>query len=76
MATTGIVLSIVLPMMQFIILILIALLLPAIQAAREAARRASSSVKLKNVVIAAHNYHDNFQKFPVAADSSKGAPVS
>lgn len=76
MATTGIVLSIVLPMMQFIFVILLALLLPAIQAAREAARRASSSVKLKNVVIAAHMYHDNFQKLPVAADSSKGAPVS
>lgn len=50
-----------------IIGILIALLLPAIQAAREAARRASCSVKLKNLAISLHTYHDNFQKFPPSA---------
>jgi competence protein ComGC len=47
--------------------ILIALLLPAIQAAREAARRASCSVKIRQVGIALHNYHDNFQRFPPSA---------
>jgi len=50
-----------------IIGVLIALLLPAIQAAREAARRASCSVKLKNIALALHTFHDNFQKLPPSA---------
>jgi prepilin-type N-terminal cleavage/methylation domain-containing protein len=50
-----------------IIGVLIALLLPAIQAAREAARRASCSVKLKNIALALHTFHDNFQKLPASA---------
>jgi prepilin-type N-terminal cleavage/methylation domain-containing protein len=48
-----------------IIGILVALLLPAVQAAREAARRAQCSNHIKQWGLAAHNYHDSFQAFPM-----------
>ncbi len=47
-----------------IIGILIALLLPAVQSAREAARRADCTNRVKQLGLAAHNFHDSHSRFP------------
>ena len=57
-----------------IIGILVALLLPAVQAAREAARRTTCANHLRQIGLAAHNFHGALNRLPAGWATDDGDP--
>ncbi|TWT43227.1 DUF1559 domain-containing protein [Botrimarina hoheduenensis] len=58
-----------------IIGVLIGMLLPAVQAAREAARRSQCSNRLRQLVLAMHNYESARRELPAGFLSQSGTPL-
>lgn len=55
--------------------VLVGLMLPAVQAAREAARRSQASNNLKQIGLAVHNYHSDYNTFPTSTYDKNGKPL-
>ena len=58
-----------------IVAVLVSLLLPAVQQAREAARQAQCKNNLKQIALAAHNYHADWGRFPTANSQAGDSPT-
>lgn len=59
-----------------IIGVLIALLVPAVQRVRESAAQTECSNNIKQIALAAQNYHANYNRFPAGLDTQAIGPLA